>query len=221
MEGAMVVVQDLRRGSIVWLVAGVAIAVTMAIAGTPAGAQDATAEVVVENGAGEQVGTATVTEADGFITITLIVDGLPPGVYAVHLHNPGVCESEDGTVFTSTGGPSDPLHGPTQNDLGTPTGTIPIVGVVVPQAGDLGNITVVGNGTTTLNISTNQVSAQLGPDATLADADGSALAIHALEDGQSVPPSNAPSGASEPHIACGVIFPPAASATPAATEAGG
>jgi LPXTG-motif cell wall-anchored protein len=70
------------------------------------------------------------------------------------------------------------------------------------HAGDLPNLTVNADGTGSLDTTTKLVTLSPGA-ATLFDADGSALIIHALTDDQKTDPS----GNSDGRIACAVIQP--------------
>ncbi|HUF91756.1 MAG TPA: superoxide dismutase family protein [Candidatus Limnocylindria bacterium] len=147
---------------------------------------DNTAAAEVKDATGRTVGTANLTQLGSAVRIVMQVSGLPPGVKGVHIHEVGKCE---GPAFTSAGG----HFNPDQREHGAlnPKGS---------HAGDLPNLTVGGDGTGRLETTTEQISLGSGPT-TLADADGSAIVIHAAPDDFRTDPT----GNSGARIACGVI----------------
>jgi Cu-Zn family superoxide dismutase len=134
---------------------------------------------------GESLGTVTVAEGPGGVTLTLAGIGMPAGVHGLHLHGAGRCK---GPKFESAGdhwNPDGKKHG-MQNPEG-------------PHKGDLPNATVGADG------SLNQTLALPGVAmADLHDEDGSALVVHARPDDNKTDPS----GNSGDRIACAVIAPP-------------
>jgi Cu-Zn family superoxide dismutase len=140
----------------------------------------------LKNAGGQSVGVATLTEVPGAVRILVEVRGLPPGAKGVHIHEVGTCE---GPQFTSAGGhfnPEKKQHG-TMNPQG-------------PHAGDLPNITIDGSGNGRLETTTNRVTLA-GGAASVFDADGSAVVIHAGPDDFKTDPT----GNSGGRIVCGVI----------------
>jgi Cu-Zn family superoxide dismutase len=143
-----------------------------------------TAVANLQTADGKAVGTATATPSEGAVTLSLRVEGLPPGQHGVHVHMTGKCE---GTKFESAGGhwnPGDKKHG-----LENPQGQ---------HAGDMPNLTVGEDG--------RGMVAYLLKGATidgLLDADGSAMVVHAKADDQKTDPS----GDSGDRMACGVFGP--------------
>ncbi|MFL5575235.1 MAG: superoxide dismutase family protein, partial [Gemmatimonadaceae bacterium] len=69
-----------------------------------------------------------------------------------------------------------------------------------PHAGDLPNLTVGANGSGDLDATTARATLREGP-ATLFDADGSAIVVHAGQDDQRTDPA----GNSGARVACGVL----------------
>ena len=154
-------------------------------------------------------GNATLSETAEGVNILVIVNPgssgsdafLESGDHGIHIHETGVCDPSGETPFESAGGhfnPTDASHGGPEDDDS--------------HAGDLGNLTVDQTGAFELDITTDRVTLDPNAENSLADADGSALVIHADEDDLETDPS----GESGERIACGVIF-PATDATPEAT----
>ena len=134
---------------------------------------------------GESLGTVTVAEGPGGVTLTLAGIGMPAGVHGLHVHTAGRCK---GPKFESAGdhwNPDGKKHG-MQNPEG-------------PHKGDLPNATVGADG------ALNQTLALPGVTmADLHDEDGSALVVHAKPDDNKTDPS----GNSGDRIACAVIAEP-------------
>lgn len=146
------------------------------------------AAATLHDATGAEVGTAELTsDQNGAVHLVLSVHGLPAGSHGVHFHALGVCDATG--AFASAGGhfnPRDQHHG-----LENPAG---------PHAGDLPNLVVGADGTGTLDTMTGRATLRSGP-ATLFDADGTALVVHAGPDDQKTDPS----GGSGARVACGVI----------------
>ena len=141
--------------------------------------------VALMNSAGQSVGSVRASQTSGGVTLAISASGLPHGLHGVHVHAVGRCE---GPKFESAGGhwnPASRHHG-----LSNPEG---------PHAGDLPNVTVSSSG----GLSETLVLAHAS-FADLADADGSALVIHAAADDYVTDPS----GNSGARIACAVLAPP-------------
>lgn len=138
-------------------------------------------------------GMAVFTEkpsAEGvkIVDVTVVVQGLPAGKHAVHIHEVGIC-----TPCAAAGGHFDP--GPA--GLSNPDGNHPF------HAGDLINLDVKSNGAGTMHTTTSRVSLAAGP-LSVFDLDGSAIIIHANED--SYCPNGPEAGcAGGPRQACGVL----------------
>lgn len=148
----------------------------------PAG--DAAAEL--KDGKGKTVGTATFREAPGGVIVSVQVNGMDPGVHAIHVHAVGKCE---GPAFTSAGGHFNPAQ--KKHGFKSPEG---------PHAGDMPNMYIAKNGTGRFETLVDDLTLR-GGDKSLFDADGSALVIHAgIDDYASDPAGNAGD-----RIACGVI----------------
>jgi Cu-Zn family superoxide dismutase len=148
------------------------------------GARHASATFVDTTGA--TVGWARLVEdATGRIHVSIHVKGLAPGLHGIHIHAVGACSP----TFAAAGGHYNPAGH--QHGLDNPAG---------PHAGDLPNLVVNGAGIGHLDATTDRVTLSPGP-ATLFDATGSALIIHAGPDDQLTDPT----GGSGGRIACAVI----------------
>jgi Cu-Zn family superoxide dismutase len=148
-----------------------------------------TASAELSDAAGMAVGTATLTQVGTTVRIVLTVRGLPPGVKGVHVHAVGKCEPP---TFTSAGAHFNP--GGKQHGSLNPEGA---------HAGDLPNITVGPDGTGRLETSAEGLTLGGGP-ASLFDADGSAIVLHAAPDDFRTDPT----GNSGARIACGIVVKP-------------
>jgi Cu-Zn family superoxide dismutase len=131
---------------------------------------------------GQVLGQVRMWETPGGVTFRIGAAGLPHGIHGIHVHGVGRCE---GPAFASAGphwNPAGHKHG-----FNNPAG---------PHAGDLPNVTVSANG-----VLAEAVTLPGASFATLLDADGAALVIHARADDYVTDPS----GNSGDRIACGVI----------------
>ena len=137
-------------------------------------------------GDGALLGTVTVSEDPAGLVMNISAVGMPAGVHGIHLHEKGLC---DGPKFESAGGHWNPAAKKHGRD--NPAGA---------HAGDLANLTVAADGTATVSIPVAGAMMASGP-MMLADADGTALVVHAKADDYKTDPS----GASGDRVACAVI----------------
>ena len=135
---------------------------------------------------GTSVGTAVLRESKDGVLITISVKGLPQGLHAVHIHSVGKC---DGPAFTSAGPHFNPMN--KKHGLKSAEG---------PHAGDLPDIYVNKAGLGRYEALTESIALNSG-EASIFDADGSSIVIHASPDDNMTDPS----GNSGDRIACGVI----------------
>ena len=140
-------------------------------------------------GDGALLGTVTVSEDPAGLVMNISAVGMPAGVHGIHLHEKGLC---DGPKFESAGGHWNPAAKKHGRD--NPAGA---------HAGDLANLTVAADGTATVSIPVAGAMMASGP-MMLADADGTALVIHARADDYKTDPS----GDSGDRIACAVLAAP-------------
>jgi superoxide dismutase, Cu-Zn family len=164
----------------------VAIGFTAGLAATAAtGAEQAKA--TFQDGAGKQVGTATLTQTPAGVLIELDLKGLPPGEKAFHVHERGSCDAAGG--FKSAGDHYDPRHN--QHGLQAAKG---------PHAGDMPNQFVPQDGSLRAHVLNTAVTLTPGA-ASLFDGDGSALVLHSKADDY----RSQPAGNAGDRIACGVV----------------
>ncbi len=136
--------------------------------------------------AGQAIGTVRMWETAGAVSFRVEGNGLTVGRKGLHVHAVGRC---DAPAFTTAGphwNPAGRRHG-----LANPGG---------PHAGDLPNVPVSANGALRETVVLNGATL-----ASLRDADGSALLLHAREDDNVTDPS----GNSGDRIACAVLSPAA------------
>ena len=164
---------------------------------------DATAGNAVANGAmagvpqsvaftgadGALLGSVMISEDPGGLVMNVSAIAMPAGVHGIHLHETGLCE---GPKFASAGAHWNP--GAKQHGRDNPAG---------PHAGDLANLTAAADGTAKSSIPVAGVKTASGA-MMLADADGTALVIHARADDYKTDPS----GDSGDRIACAVLAAP-------------
>jgi Cu-Zn family superoxide dismutase len=142
------------------------------------------APMALVNSAGQSIGTVRAWQTAGGVSFRIGASGLPHGIHGLHVHAVGRCDPPD---FASAGGhwnPAGKKHG-----MNNPAG---------PHAGDFPNVEVAANGVLTATVTL--------PGATMAsllDADGAALVLHAGPDDYATDPS----GNSGARIACAVIQP--------------
>ena len=130
---------------------------------------------------GSARGKVTLNGTRDGLTLHVRASGLPAGDHGLHLHEKGLC---DGPAFTSAGGhwnPSGRKHG-RDNPAGAHLGDLPNL-----------RIDLTGTGAASFTIAPG-----------MADADGTALVIHAKGDDYRTDPS----GNSGDRIACAVIAQP-------------
>lgn len=150
----------------------------------------------IQDPTGKVVGRAFFYEGPRGMLIRLEVGAQTPGWHGVHIHEKGVCT---GPGFESAGShlnPGKKTHG--------------LLHASGAEAGDLPSFFVESNGVARTSMYSDLISAKgAGGRATLLDADGAAIVIHASPDDQSTQPT----GNSGARVACGVIKAPVAPAS--------
>lgn len=157
-----------------------ALAVPLAAAGAPP------ARASLKDAAGKELGTATLKQVKGGVSVHVMVTGMTPGKHGIHIHGAGKCEPPD---FKSAGGHFNP--GEKHHGLRNPEG---------PHAGDMPNLVVGRNGKAAATFTVKGVTLGEGPGS-LFGPEGTALVIHADADDQKTDPA----GNSGARIACGVV----------------
>ena len=141
-------------------------------------------QLALVSSAGQSIGTVSAWETPGAVTMRVQASGLPHGLRAIHVHAVGRCNPPGFELAGEHWNPAARKHG-----LNNPQG---------PHAGDLPNISIAANGV--VNETLVLSGAAL---ASLADADGSALVVHASADDHVTDPG----GNSGARVACAVISP--------------
>jgi Cu-Zn family superoxide dismutase len=142
--------------------------------------------VSVQNAAGQNVGSATLSQVANGVKISLNLHDLVPGEHAIHVHQNAKCDMPD---FKSAGGHFNPdgKHHGLQNPEG-------------PHAGDIPNFIVTVNGRAKTTVIAAGVTLSDGPHSVFTGG-GTALVVHAkADDGKTDPAGN-----SGDRIACGLI----------------
>jgi superoxide dismutase, Cu-Zn family len=148
------------------------------------------ATAIMYNASGAPVGTAQIwQDKSGLVYVDIASISLPAGTHGIHFHDVGKCDGSTTPAFSSAGGHYNPMG--REHGLQNPKG---------PHAGDNPNIVIPAGGMGKVAFSTDRVSLTPGT-ASLFDADGTSLVIHAGADDQVTNPA----GNSGARIACGVV----------------
>ncbi|RVW01243.1 superoxide dismutase[Cu-Zn] [Rhodococcus xishaensis] len=165
-----------------------------------------TISVDLDNPQGSQIGTATLAESEeGYVQVTVNVDGLTPGFHGFHVHSVGKCEPN--SVAPTGGEPGNFLSAGGHFQVGGRTGH--------PASGDLTSLQVREDGVGYLVTTTDSFTLEDLRN----DGQGTALMIHADPDNFGNIPSRytLPNNATSPdeetlstgdagaRVACGVI----------------
>jgi superoxide dismutase, Cu-Zn family len=173
-----------RRLGVIGSVAAAALAVGVTVSVVSAESNGArSASAVIIDGTGETVGFATLVEdATGQVHVNVKVSGLSPGLHGLHVHKVGLCDRPSFLGASTHFNPTGAKHG--------------------GHGGDLPNMIVNEAGRGHLNAGTHGFTLGEG-SASVFDADGSAIVIHAGPDDLMTDPT----GNSGGRVACGVITP--------------
>lgn len=129
-------------------------------------------------------GTATFTEMNGMVMLTVSIQGAPPGEHAVHIHDMGDCSDPGAMNAGGHWNPDMTMHGKW--------------GMAPFHLGDIGNIMIGQDGTGSLTLETNLWTVGSGGKN---DVAGHALMMHEKADDFMTQPT----GNAGARIGCGVI----------------
>lgn len=135
-------------------------------------------------GDNELTGTAVFTDLGDSISLLIEVEGLAPGLYAVHIHETGDCSAPDGSSAGGHWNPTNTSHGRW--------------GEGEFHLGDLGNIEVETDGIGFLELETDLWEMGTGSEL---DIVGRGIIVHAGADDF----TSQPSGNAGARIGCGAI----------------
>jgi Cu-Zn family superoxide dismutase len=173
------------------LVATLAAAALAACAPAPVVTLGQTAEAPIVAARGAEIGRARLTEATRgvFIVLEFNQDALEPGQHGVHFHEHGTCEDDGFQASGSHVGHAEGGHG-----LLNPQG---------PEPGDLPSLFAPPSGGFTVELFSPflTLGQHVRDRASILDADGAALIIHANHDDQ----TSQPIGGAGARVACAVF----------------
>lgn len=140
----------------------------------------------IYNVTNDKVGTATFKEVSEGVEVKLVVEGLEPGVHAVHIHEFPECEAPD---FKSAGNHFNPMS----KDHG-------LMNTKGPHVGDMANVEADGSGLVDTTLMLPEATLKEGQKSLLRK-EGTSIVIHSgQDDGMSQP-----AGDSGERIACGKV----------------
>jgi Cu-Zn family superoxide dismutase len=145
------------------------------------------ASATLLDSAGKQIGVVSLTQSGAGVAVSGDLQGLSAGQHGIHFHTVGRCDAAG--AFATAGGHFNP--GSRKHGLENADG---------PHAGDLPNLTADAAGKASYRATTSRVTLGTG-SASLLDADGSAVVIHATADDQRTDPA----GNSGARVVCGVV----------------
>jgi Cu-Zn family superoxide dismutase len=145
----------------------------------------ARASAAIEARSGSRVrGLASFASGSSGVKLELELEGVEPGVHAVHIHEKGDCSAADAASAGSHWNPGHADHGKWEQ------GSF--------HLGDIGNVTVGDDGRGALELTTERWSIGTGAEN---DIVGKSVIVHAAADDFTTQPTGAAGG----RIGCGVI----------------
>lgn len=169
------------KGYILLAVASFGLAIALA------DSSSVTAVANMKGADGDGVGKVSFSQTTEGVLLQAQLEGLKPGVHAIHIHETGKCE---GPEFKSAGGHFNPDNASHGYLVGRES-----------HAGDMPNFTVSSDGKAAVEIMNPDVTLNPGKSESLLGGDGAAVIVHAAADDY----KSQPSGDAGPPIACGVI----------------
>ena len=139
------------------------------------------AMAVIHAADGAERGRAKLVAVGGALRVTVTGVGLSTGDHGLHIHSVGLCDAPDFKTAGAHWNPTMKMHG-RNNPMGAHSGDLPSL-----------TIGANGRGSVTFNVP--------GTVASLIDADGASIVVHAAADDYATDPS----GNSGGRIACGVF----------------
>jgi superoxide dismutase, Cu-Zn family len=172
-----------RLGTLASVLAGAAAVLCLTGFAAPETASQATA--TIESRSGSNVtGKAVFTQLpSGETKVEVWIENASPGVHGIHLHEKGDCSAPDAS---SAGGHFNPAGNPHAGP-----------DAAKHHNGDWGNITVGADGKGHLEITTDMLTVEPGPDSVV----GKAIVFHAKPDDL----KSQPSGDAGGRFGCGVV----------------
>lgn len=133
------------------------------------------------------MGKAEFSEMNGMVRFDMKLNGLTPGIHAVHIHEKADCSSPDGKSAGGHWNPTMEKHGKWGDADGF-------------HKGDIGNVTADENGASKISMETDEWC--IGCDDETKNILGKAIIVHQGEDDYTTQPTGAAGG----RVSCGGII---------------
>lgn len=165
---------------------GVIIIALLVVSGCVGGEQRSPLKTSIYNPDNDKIGTATFTTLSDGLEVKLAVEGLEPGVHAVHIHEFAKCEAPDFQTAGNHFNPSQKEHG--------------LMNTKGPHVGDLPNVEADGSGMVDVTMMLPEATLKDGQKSLLRKEGTSIILTTGPDDGMSQP-----AGESGNRVACGKI----------------
>ncbi|SEI10560.1 superoxide dismutase, Cu-Zn family [Halobacillus karajensis] len=167
------------------VIIGVLSALLLVVSGC-SGEERSPLKTSIYNADNDKIGTATLTEQPDGVQVKLKVEGLEPGMHAVHVHEFPKCETPD---FKSAGNHFNPLS--KEHGLMNPKGA---------HVGDMPNVEADQSGMIDTELMLPEAKMKEGQKSLLRD-EGTSIVIHSGQDDGMTQPA----GDAGERVACGAI----------------